>query len=109
TGPVDALDSAWRVSVQQARSDGFMRNTHLGVDDTNNRDELTARAKWRWFAGEQTRLDFTFLHADINNGYDAWSIDNSRVSLSDQPGKDSQRANGASLRLETAAWGGNSL
>ncbi len=109
TGPVDALDSAWRLSVQRHRSDGFMRNPHLGRNDTNDRDELTARLKWRWFAGEATQLDFTFLHADIDNGYDAWSLDNSWTTLSDRPGEDSQRANGASLRLATQAFGRNEL
>src|SRR5690606_10684079 len=108
-GPVEALDSAWRISVQQAKSDGFMRNPHLGRDDTNGRDELTARVKWRWYAGDDSQVDFTFLHADIDNGYDAWSLDNSRTTLSDEPGEDSQRANGASLRVETAAWGANRL
>jgi outer membrane receptor protein involved in Fe transport len=97
------------VSVQQTRSDGFMRNDYLGVDDSNGRDELTARAKWRWFADEGTQLDLTFLYADLDNGYDAWAIDNSRTSLSDEPGEDSQRARGASLRLTTAAWGANTL
>lgn len=103
TGPMAALDSAWRVSVQKSRSDGFMRNNWLGEDDTNGRDELTARVKWRWFAGDDTLVDFTWLHADLDNGYDAWSLDISRVTLSDDPGKDSQRANGGSMRLETAA------
>ena len=27
-------------------------------------------------AGEETTVDLTLLHADIDNGYDAWSIDN---------------------------------
>jgi iron complex outermembrane receptor protein len=107
TGAADALDSAWRISVRKSEGDGFMENAFLGRDDTNGYDELTTRVKWRWFAGERTRLDFTYLHADIDNGYDAWALDNSRVTLSDQPGKDSQRANGASLRLESTAWGGN--
>jgi iron complex outermembrane receptor protein len=109
TGPAAALNSAWRVSVQKSRSDGFMRNDFLDADDTNGFDELTARVKWRWFAGDDTQVDFTYLHADLDNGYDAWSIDNTRVSLSDQPGKDSQRANGASLRVGTRAWGANTL
>lgn len=109
TGGVDALDSAWRISVQKAEEDGFMENAYLGRDDTNGRDELTARLKWRWFADDHTQLDFTYLYADIDNGYDAWALDNSRVTLSDEPGEDSQRANGASLRLESTAWGGNRL
>jgi iron complex outermembrane receptor protein len=108
TGPAAALNSAWRVSLQHARSDGFMRNTFLGREDTNNRDELTARVKWRWFATEDTTLDLTLLHADFDNGYDAWALDNSRTTLSDEPGRDSQQATGGSARLVTA-WGGNTL
>lgn len=103
TGPAESLDSAWRLSVQQQQSDGFMRNPYLGRDDTNNRDELTARLKWRWDASESTQLDFTLLHADLDNGYNGWAIDNSRTTLSDDPGEDSQQATGASARLTTTA------
>src|SRR5688572_2395321 len=92
TGPAAALDSAWRLSVQRYRSDGFRNDAYLDRDDTNDRDELTARAKWRWSPGEAT-VDFTWLYADLDNGYDAWSIDNSRRSLADRPGSDAQRAN----------------
>ena len=97
TGPAPALDSAWRLSVQRYRSDGFREDVYLRRDDTNDRDELTARAKWRWRPGEVT-VDFTWLYADLDNGYDAWSIDNSRRSLADRPGEDAQRVNGASIR-----------
>ncbi|MET0280662.1 MAG: TonB-dependent receptor [Steroidobacteraceae bacterium] len=108
TGPVQALNSAWRLSVQRYASDGFMHNAWLGRD-TNDRDELTARLKWHTQAGESTQLDFTFLHADIDNGYDAFAIDNSRTTLSDQPGKDAQRATGASLRVTSGELGSNTL
>ncbi len=104
TGPVDALDSAWRLSVQQQQSDGYIRNRFLGRNDTNERDELTGRFKWRWDASDAAVVDFTLLHADLQNGYDAWTIDNSRNSLSDRPGEDSQRATGASTRITTTAW-----
>jgi iron complex outermembrane recepter protein len=109
SGPVAVLDSAWRLSVQKYESDGFMRNSWLGRDDTNGRDELTARLKWHAQAGEDTQLDFTFLHADLDNGYDGWAIDNTRTTLSDEPGKDSQRADGASLRVTSAGIGANTL
>jgi iron complex outermembrane recepter protein len=105
TGPAALLDSAWRVSVEKYRSDGFIRNASLDRHDTNGRDELTARVKWQARLAAATTLDFTFLHADLDNGYDAWAIDNSRTSLADQPGADSQRANGASLRLTSGAQG----
>jgi iron complex outermembrane recepter protein len=103
TGPMPVLDSAWRIAVQKYRSDGFMRNAALNRDDTNGRDELSARLKWHGELGVDTTLDFTYLHADLDNGYDAWTIDNSRTSLADKPGKDSQLANGASLRLVSRA------
>src|SRR5512138_3797418 len=72
TGPIESLDSSWRLSVQRQKGDGFMRNAYLGRKDTNDRDELTGRAKWRWEASEDTVLDVTLLHADLGNGYDAW-------------------------------------
>jgi outer membrane receptor protein involved in Fe transport len=40
------------------------------------------------------------MWADLDNGYDAFSIDNSRVTLSDKPGQDAQRVHGASVRLD---------
>jgi iron complex outermembrane recepter protein len=109
TGPVEALNSSWRVGVQRYRSDGFRDDAYLNRDDTNDRDELTARAKWRWHPSESTTVDLTWLHADLDNGYDAWSIDNSRRSLADRPGKDAQKADGGSLRIETEAGSIGSL
>jgi iron complex outermembrane receptor protein len=103
TGPIDSLSSAWRLSVQRYQSDGFRDDPYLGRDDTNDRDELTARAKWRWRPGADTTVDVTWLHADLDNGYDGWSIDNTRRSLADRPGKDAQEADGASVRLEMRA------
>jgi len=103
TGPAAALNSSWRLGVQRYRTDGFREDTYLDRDDTNGRDELTVRGKWRWQPSEATTVDLTWLHVDLDNGYDGWSIDNSRRSLADRPGKDAQRANGGSLRLETPA------
>lgn len=103
TGPVESLNSAWRVAVQNFRSDGFRNDVYLGRDDTMDRDELTARAKWRWQPSESTTVDLTWLHVDLDNGYDAWSLDNTRTSLADRPGKDAQRSDGAALRVDTSA------
>jgi iron complex outermembrane receptor protein len=101
TGPVEALNSSWRVAVQQSESDGFRRNTYLGRDDTNGQDELTARAKWRWEASESTTVDLMWLHTELDNDYDAWSIDNSRRSLADKPGKDTQFADAGAVRMSS--------
>jgi outer membrane receptor protein involved in Fe transport len=109
TGPVESVDSAWRLAVQQYRSDGFQTNSYLHRDDTNNRDELTARGKWHWRAGENAQLDLTFLHSNLANGYDAFSIDNSRTTLSDEPGEDSQRANAVAAKWTNAFANASSL
>ncbi len=101
TGPVESLRSAWRLSVQQFKSDGFRDDTYLGRKDTNDRDELTARFKWRMDLSPDSRLDFTLLHANIDDGYDAWSIDNTWRSQSDRPGVDTQKATAASARFTT--------
>ncbi|MFL6620515.1 MAG: TonB-dependent receptor [Povalibacter sp.] len=103
TGPVSALNSSWRIGVQRFRSDGFRSDPYLHRDDTDGRDELTARAKWRWQPSDDTTVDFTWLHVDLDNGYDGWSIDNSRRSLADDPGKDTQKANGGAVHVETPA------
>ncbi len=99
TGPVESLRSAWRFSVQKFKSDGFRDDTFLGRDDTNNRDELTARLKWRFEISPDSRLDFTLYHVDIDNGYDGWSIDNSWRSQADRPGVDTQKATAGSARF----------
>lgn len=97
---------AWRVAVQQSRSDGFRHNAYLGRSDTNGRDELTARARLRLQPGDALQIDLTLLHADLDNGYDAFAIDNSYLTLSDRPGRDAQRSTGASADLRHAAADG---
>jgi iron complex outermembrane receptor protein len=109
TGPAEQWNSAWRLAVQKQRSDGFRDNVFLGRDDTNDRDETTARGKWRWFASEHSQLDLTFLHSNIDNGYDAFSIDNSRNTLSDDPGEDSQRANAGSIKWQSTFESGTAF
>jgi outer membrane receptor protein involved in Fe transport len=99
TGPVESLRSAWRLSVQKFKSDGFRDDAFLGRKDTNDRDELSARFKWRVEISPDSRLDFTLLHADIDDGYDGWSIDNSWQSQADRPGVDTQKATAASARF----------
>jgi len=87
-----------RFSLYKNTSDGYMTNSYLGREDTNNIDELTAKAKFRWFASENHILDLTMMHVDIDNGYDAWTLDNTRDSHSDQPGKDTQKTDAFALK-----------
>ena len=87
-----------RFSLYKNTSDGYMTNSYLGRKDTNNIDELTAKAKFRWFASDNHTVDLTLMHIDVNNGYDAWTLDNTRDSHADQPGKDTQKTDAFSLK-----------
>ncbi|USD35848.1 TonB-dependent receptor [Ferrimonas sp. SCSIO 43195] len=90
----------YRVMVHSNQQDGFRDNLYLGRDDTNARDELTLRTKLLWQPSDRLQAKLTFLHADLDNGYDAWTLDNNGFdTITDNPGEDSQRTNGASLNL----------
>ena len=77
-----------RLAHQQYRSDGWSKNTHLNREDTNARDEQTTRLGLQ-YQKDQQQLDLGIHHLDIDNGYDAFSLDNTRTTLSDEPGEDS--------------------
>ena len=95
-----------RVAVQQYQSDGYIDNLFLGRDDTAERDELTARAKLRWQAGDDLTVDTTLFHVDVDNGYDNFSLDNNRRTLSDEPGRDRQDTLALGV---TASWRGSAV
>lgn len=97
-----AEDSAWRFVAQRHRSDGFRRNLYLDRDDTNGFDEDTLRLRTQHRFGSIWQADFSALWVDLDNGFDAFAVDNSRNTLADDPGRDRQRSRGASLRLERA-------
>jgi iron complex outermembrane recepter protein len=109
TGPVSALDSAFRLAVQRYTSDGFYHNAYLGRSDTDGRDELTLRGRWRYDPSDQLRVDLTVLRVQINNGYDAWSIDNTRTTQSDHPSADRQDSTGVSAHATYTGLGSATL
>jgi outer membrane receptor protein involved in Fe transport len=100
TGPLVADTLLYRVAVNRYESDGFIDNRHLGRDDTNNRDETAIRGKLRWLAGDTDTVDLTLLYSDVDNGYDAFSLDNTRDTLTDQPGQDTLESTALGLRWE---------
>ncbi|MBU1669272.1 TonB-dependent receptor [bacterium] len=87
-----------RISVYQNQSDGFMKNSYLNREDTNNIDELAAKLQLRWLATDNHTIDLNVMHTDIDNGYDAFTLDNSRDSHSDNPGKDQQETDAFALK-----------
>jgi len=81
-----------RFAVGQTSSDGYIRNDYLLRDDTNSRDEFSLRGKLRWLGQGASYTDLTVFYVDIDNGYDAFSLDNNRHTLSDKPGRDQQQS-----------------
>ena len=89
SGPISG-NARGRLAVRVDRADGFIDNDHLGVDDTDNTDETLVRGRVSWDAGEASTIDLAAGYIDANNGYDAFSLDNVRTTLADQPGHDRQ-------------------
>ena len=90
-----------RIAVRSYRDDGFMDNAFLGQEDTAHHDELTFRGKLVWSPDDQSKLTFNIGRIDVDNGYDNFSLDNDRITRSDQPGQDIQETNYASLKWTT--------
>lgn len=93
----------YRFAIYQHNADGFSENKTVNRKDTNGQDELTARGKLRFFPSDNTLIDVTLLHANVDNGYDTWSRDNSFTTLSNKPGKDTQLTNAAAVKVVTEA------
>jgi iron complex outermembrane recepter protein len=93
-------DANFRISVNQNSSDGFIENVWLGRNDTNNQDEFTARAKIDWQITADLDLNTTLHFVDVDNGYDAFSLDRNRTTLSDQPGFDRQKSQALAMTAD---------
>jgi outer membrane receptor protein involved in Fe transport len=91
--------AGWRLVAQQYLSDGFRHDAYLNENSTSGFDEGTLRGKLRWQLTDALRADLALMHVNIDNGYDGWSIYNTRTTYSNQPGRDAQLSNGAALRL----------
>ncbi|PHR83986.1 MAG: TonB-dependent receptor [Colwellia sp.] len=89
----------YRLAANQYKSDGFIDNTYLGKENTNNRDETTVRGKLSIEATDELIIDLAAFYFNFDNGYDAFSLDNTRETLSDQPGVDSQKTSAFSANF----------
>ncbi|WP_428820519.1 TonB-dependent receptor [Microbulbifer sp. MCCC 1A16149] len=105
SGPLSEQLS-YRFAVQNQQSDGYVHNRYLGRKDTNNIDETVGRGKLRYQASDDLQLDFTVFYLDADNGYDAFTLDNSRNTLSDQPGWDRQETLAGAI---SSQWSGSNL
>ena len=89
TGLTD--DTTARVSYFRRKSDGYVDNLYLN-ESTQNQDEQVARFKLNSQLTENLNTELNFHYIDINNGYDAFTLDNSRDSVADEPGQDNQKS-----------------
>ena len=83
-------DNSYRVSINKLDGDGYIDNTYLNREDTNGFDELAIRAQIKNIINDDWALTTVVHHFDTDNGYDAFSLDNTRETLSDNPGFDRQ-------------------
>ncbi len=90
----------FRVSAHHHQSNGFRDNTFLDRDDTNGRDETTVRGRLLFDVTDDLAISIAALFSSIDNGYDAFALDNGFVMLSDKPGRDAQDSVGTSLRAD---------
>ena len=98
-----------RLSVFQNRDDGFTENTFLGRDDTQQRSERMTRFNLFSEVGQHWQLRTTLHAFRQDNGYDAFSLDNTRQTLSDQPGEDDLRARAVRVAATYLGWQGAEL
>jgi len=89
TGLTD--DTSARVSYFRRKSDGYVDNLYLDKP-TQDQDEQVARFKLNSQLTAHLNSELNLHYIDINNGYDAFTLYNSRNSLADQPGEDNQQS-----------------
>ncbi len=99
-GPLIDNTLLGRIALHSNKSDGYIKNKYLHRDNTNNRDETTIRTSLKWLASDNLTVSLKYLHLNIDNRYDAFTFDNSRNTLSDEPGTDAQKTNAFSLRTD---------
>ena len=87
-----------RAAFSDLESDGYMYNQFLDRSDANGRNESTSRIKMRWLPSNRWVVDVSLANTEIDNGYDTFSLDNNRVTLSDEPGFDRQKSKYASIK-----------
>jgi len=91
---------SYRVSIEQHKQNGYRDNLFLNRDDTNGIDELSGKVKLHFTPDEDLTIDFTYIFADNDNGFDAWTLDNNGFNtLTDHPGVDNQKSYGSALKF----------
>ena len=96
--------AASRISVYQYASDGLTRNIFLNRDDTQAQDETVVRVNTDWQLNKDWAGVVTLHHFDVDNGYDAFSLDLTRETLSDTPGVDQLQSTAGRVRVNYSGF-----
>ena len=89
-----------KVSAQINKEDGDINNAFLNRDDTNNINERTATFFLTKEFEDDRSIEAKLYYFDIDNGYDAFSLDNDNITQSDEPGFDKTKAYAASIQYQ---------
>lgn len=107
-GSLGALGDA-RFSVSQLSQDGYIENAYLDRDDTEQRDELGARLLLNTALSQHWALETVAHYNDVDNGYDSFSLDNTRTTLSDEPGYDRLESRALKFTAHYLGWDNSHL
>lgn len=88
-----------RLALHYNSDPGFIKNTYYAKPGDSRREAYASLAS-NWWEGNSLRVQSTVLWSHANNRYDVWSLDNTRSTFSDHPGKDNLAMGGASLNLK---------
>ncbi|WP_125720195.1 TonB-dependent receptor [Pseudoalteromonas rubra] len=94
TGLTDS--TAGRISLYQRGSDGYVDNLYLNKP-TQDQQERLARVKLNSQLTDALTVNLAVHHIDIDNGYDGFTLDNTRNSVANLPGKDTQESDAFAL------------
>ena len=101
-GPLNQTQTMkYRIVLRQDEVNGFRKNSWLNTNDTAEKKEFTGRIKLNWQPNSTTTINVLLMNADLDNGYDAWTLDNSLTTLTDKPGKDSQNSDALGLKIQS--------
>lgn len=93
-----------RIAVSGNRSDGFIDNAYLDRDNSNNLDEQAFNGRLTWLASDALTLGLVAHYLDADNGYNAFSLQNSRDIPADDPGHDRQRSRALAIHADWTGY-----
>jgi iron complex outermembrane receptor protein len=87
-----------RFAYNHLQSNGYTENQYQNRDDSNKFDEQVFKSITTFDINDNNDVTFTLLNANINNGYDAFSLTNDRNTYSDDQGFDKQNTTASSVK-----------